>query len=118
MRKSNIQKSKFVKSILSEGKVNETITLYMNIIQTLILFGATTYMILDFKKIKSKQLIFIIIFIGGFLFHMFWEAKCQYTFTYFVLLIPYAVRGFVLLSNILEEKISKYFNKIDDILTK
>ena len=33
------------------------------------------------------------IFIGGFIFHLFWEAKGQYTITYFVLLIPYCVKG-------------------------
>jgi len=34
-----------------------------------------------------------IIFIGGFLFHLVWEAKGQYTVCYFVLLIPYAWMG-------------------------
>lgn len=39
------------------------------------------------------RLLLPMIFIGGFIFHMFWEAKCQYTVTYFVLLIPYCVKG-------------------------
>lgn len=99
MRKSNIEKNALVKSIIGEGKVNKILTYYMNIIQSLVLFGAAAYMILDFKNIKSKQLIFIIAFIGGFLFHIIWEAKCQYTMIYFVLLIPYSVRGFSILCN-------------------
>ena len=41
-----------------------------------------------------KKLVPAMIFVGGFVFHMFWEAKCQYTIPYFVLLIPYAVFGF------------------------
>ena len=39
-------------------------------------------------------------FIGGFLFHMLWEAKGQYTFTYFILLIPYAA---IALKNIVKK---------------
>lgn len=99
MRKSNNPNISIVKAIKGEGLLNKLLTFYMNIVQSLILFGATTYMIIDFKNIKYKQLIFIIIFIGGFLFHIIWEAKGQYTLTYFVLLIPYAVRGFLQLTN-------------------
>lgn len=36
----------------------------------------------------------ITVLIGGFVFHSFWEAKAQYTFPYFLLLIPVAVYGF------------------------
>lgn len=100
LRKSNLENTDVFRSINTQGPANEIFKGYMNIVQTLILFGATAYCVLDFKKIKSKQLIFIIIFIGGFLFHLIWEAKGQYTFTYFVLLIPYAVRGFVKISDI------------------
>lgn len=107
MRKSNIQKPAISNSVIGEGRLNKVITFYMNIVQSLILFGATTYMFMDFKNIKSKQLIFIIIFIGGFLFHMIWEAKCQYTLTYFVLLIPYAVRGYLKLEDFIESKFIK-----------
>ena len=34
------------------------------------------------------------ILIGGFMFHMVWEAKSQYTLPYFVLLLPYTVMGY------------------------
>ena len=36
-----------------------------------------------------------IIFLGGFLFHLFWEAKGQYALTYFLLLFPYAAAGWI-----------------------
>ena len=35
-----------------------------------------------------------IVFIGGFLFHLVWEAKGQYSVVYFMLLLPYAYLGF------------------------
>lgn len=31
--------------------------------------------------------------LGGFLFHMVWEANSRYIFPYFLLLLPYAARG-------------------------
>ena len=33
-------------------------------------------------------------FIGGFIFHLFWEGKCQYTLPYFMLLLPLSIIGF------------------------
>lgn len=40
------------------------------------------------------MLIFPLIFIGGFIFHLFWEAKGQYTISYFLLLFPVAIAGY------------------------
>lgn len=92
-RPSNIEQSVGVHSIMY-GKLNKVLTEFMNIYQSIILEGVLCYIILGIKKIKINELIFAVIFIGGFIFHLFWEAKAQYTFTYFVLLIPYAVRGY------------------------
>lgn len=100
-------KPAIVRAVNGNGKVNKVITAYMNITQTIILVGATAFMIINFKKNNSKQLIFAIIFIGGFLFHMIWEAKCQYTITYFILLIPYTVRGYVQIAEWLSRKIEQ-----------
>ena len=111
---SDIEKS-VVKSILSENRTtNKILTNYMNILQTLILFGTIMYILIDSKKIKFKELIFAIIFIGGFVFHLIWEAKCQYTITYFVLLIPYSIVGYKKTS----EKILQIYNKSLEKLKK
>ena len=48
---------------------------------------------------KLHRLLLPTIFIGGFLFHLFWEAKSQYTITYFVLLIPYCAKGLMDMTN-------------------
>ena len=67
---------------------------YLNLLQFIIFFGALTACI--FRRNCAEQevrLILPMIFVGGFIFHLFWEAKCQYTFSYFILLIPYAVEG-------------------------
>lgn len=67
---------------------------YMDLMETIIFFGTLIYIIVDFKNIKFQNLTFAIIFIGGFLFHILWEAKCQYTITYLILIIPYSIKGF------------------------
>lgn len=41
----------------------------------------------------EEALIMPLIFIGGFIFHTFWEAKSQYVFAFFVILFPVAVMG-------------------------
>lgn len=45
------------------------------------------------KDHNIENYICYIPFIGGFLFHIFWEGKCQYTVVYFFLLIPYMLLG-------------------------
>lgn len=39
------------------------------------------------------EMTFVIAMIGGFLFHLVWEANSRYIFTYGILLIPIAARG-------------------------
>jgi hypothetical protein len=75
----------------------------LNILQFLILGGAFFFILSVFSKgnMERNTWLYAMIFIGGFLFHLFWEAKCQYTITYFVLLFPYSVMGYQSLSNTL-----------------
>ncbi|MBR1653878.1 MAG: glycosyltransferase family 39 protein [Clostridia bacterium] len=105
-RKAGVKKNRVVNSILKNNKMGKALVEYMNILQSLILFGALMYFILNYKQIKLIELIFPIVFIGGFLFHIIWEAKCQYTITYFILLIPYAVVGY----KIIGVKLTKLYN--------
>lgn len=86
---------KIFEDIINEkGMLYNVLLEYMDIMQTIILFGSLLYIVMDFKNIEFKQLILAIVFIGGFFFHILWEAKCQYTITYFILLIPYAIIGY------------------------
>lgn len=45
------------------------------------------------QKHLEEALIMPLIFIGGFIFHTFWEAKSQYVFSYFVILFPISLLG-------------------------
>jgi hypothetical protein len=73
---------------------NKGLVELLNLFQSLILCGVLLYMFCNWKTIRLPHLLLPIFFLGGFFFHLLWEAKSQYTFTYFAVLIPYAVLGF------------------------
>lgn len=84
----------FTRSLFKEGgTANEIYWQLCNAVQTLVYGGALLFAVFRFRRVKFQGLFFAVIFIGGFLFHLFWEAKGQYTVSYFTLLIPYAVLG-------------------------
>lgn len=89
---------------VSHGGASIVLTGFMNIYQTVVLAGTCLYLWYYRGRRQSEELVLMLIFIGGFLFHLVWEAKAQYTITYFVLLIPYAVRGYdtILLRKIID----------------
>ncbi|WP_029323138.1 hypothetical protein [Butyrivibrio sp. AE3004] len=83
---------------------------FLDHLQVFILLGAFLYVII--KQDKSEaDLILVLTFIGGFLFHIFWEAKPQYTLTYFALLLPLCVSGFSELFFFIENIFSKNKHK-------
>lgn len=58
-------------------------------------FGTICFLLTGGWKAGGKKIhIFCVTFVGGFLFHTVWEAKCQYTVPYFLLLFPIAVLGY------------------------
>lgn len=57
----------------------------------LIIIGCTMIVLVQNRKNLSNELILLLtIFIGGFLFHLIWEAKSRYIIPYIVVLIPIA----------------------------
>ncbi len=79
---------------LFKGKESILLMEVYNIMQTLILFGTLLYLLFCRKGQTLEQLGFAVIFIGGFIFHIFWEAKGQYAVHYYLLLISYMVQGY------------------------
>ena len=66
---------------------------YFNIYQQLILIGFLVSMIKCFKTKDIAYSFIPLIILGGFFYHLIFEAKSQYVLVYFVLLIPYAAFG-------------------------
>lgn len=74
---------------------------FCNVYSSMVLFGVCLWIYIGKKEITINDLLLAIVFIGGFVFHTIWEAKCQYVMPYFVLLLPYSVRGYQLYYNII-----------------
>jgi len=80
------------------GDVHDGLSSYMNLYQGLVLLGSAGFFLAAFARallgakprFKRSALLLMLIFAGGFLFHLLWEAKAQYAVVYFVLLLPYA----------------------------
>ena len=86
---------------------------FLDVLQFWAYAGALLYLIFGRKdKRFFSSLLLQITVLGGFVFHCFWEAKGQYTFSYFVLLLPLAVLGFrSFLSWLTEKATEKDFGK-------
>lgn len=79
-----------------------------NIVHTLMLFGILLWFVSEYKKLDVNMLILAVIFIGGFLFHLLWEAKAQYTVLFYVLIFPYCIMGYIKFIPKLSEFIKAY----------
>lgn len=64
---------------------------YLRIYEFAMIAGAILYLII--RRLEAKDCLFAVVFIGGFLFHIFWEAACQYMLPYFIMIVPYGVMG-------------------------
>lgn len=92
----------FVTNSMHDGILAPVLHCFMNWMQTWILFGLICY--ITIKKNKTNyEWMFFLIFLGGFLFHLFWEAGSRYAFPYYVMLLPYGCMGMVALEDRLEE---------------
>lgn len=94
-RESNLlSKPSVINSLIfSTGKLHKLYIEVFKIIQIFIYLLSMLYFIVNFKSKEVNHLILPIIFIGGFIFHIFWEGKSQYTIVYFICLIPYAIQA-------------------------
>lgn len=84
---------------------------YVNLFHAVILAGGLTWVVLCGRKEPIERLVLATVFIGGFLFSLFWESGSRYMIVYFLLLIPYAVSGYwALAGKLLENRAVKNAN--------
>ena len=84
-----IQESEFYTNyFVNKGTVQ--IKIYMRAIVFLVFILAMLFLIKNRKDISNEVVLLITIFLGGFFFHILWEAKSRYIIPYFVILIPIA----------------------------
>ncbi len=92
-RKSAIEMAPPIRSLI-EGKGSVALSVWLNYIQTLVFTGVLLYLFLNWKSKNLYELMGLVVFLGGYLFHMVWEASASYTIPYFTVMIPYAAKGF------------------------
>lgn len=93
-------------------KMIEPLTFYQKILLILITLCSLVVIIQNRKNVSLEILFLITIFIGGFAFHILWEAKSRYIIPYIVALIPVA-------SIVIDtEKIKESFVKLKDKFKK
>lgn len=86
---------------LYEGEYSRFFIGFANIYQNILYFGVLVFCIASLRKPYRNGLpeaLGLIGAIGGFLFHIFWEASSRYVLLYSLLLMPYCARGISLLA--------------------
>ncbi len=91
-RKSDADIPLWLRSLI-EGKGSVRLSVLLNYMQTWILLGVLFFLFLRWRSGNLYELMGAVVFLGGYLFHLFWESSASYTIPYFFLLIPYAVCG-------------------------
>ncbi len=93
--------------IINSDDASDVEYAYLDVIMLFVLLGAMAAFWLK-DEFGFTELILATTFVGGFLFHIVWEAKGQYTLSYYVLLFPYAISGLIMLT----EKMALFGNAI------
>ena len=90
--------------------MNTPLTFYQKVLLILTCLLSLIVLIQNRKNLSLDVIFLITIFIGGFAFHILWEAKSRYIIPYIVALIPVAS---ISIKNIgIKEKINKLFSRI------
>ena len=63
---------------------------YQKVVLLIITICSLIVLIQNRKKLSLEVLFLITIFIGGFAFHILWEAKSRYIIPYIIILMPVA----------------------------
>lgn len=86
---------------LYEGNASRYFIEYCNIYQNMLYLGSLFFCLTAFRKKQDSLPLYlgIIGMIGGFLFHIIWEANSRYILLYGLLLMPYAAQGLAVLGN-------------------
>ncbi len=108
-REGNVPMPRFIKSLIY-GKAYYQMTLVMNTLQTVILAGCLFFFVLEDKKSSREIFLPAVAFLGGFIFHIAWEAKSEYVLPYFLMLFPYSIRGLSLFLTLIKRMLQKEVN--------
>lgn len=95
--------------VCEDGK--QTVTEVMNACQQIVLVGVLIAVILCFVRRNETAALLLLIILGGMLYHLLFEAKSQYSMTYYILMLPLAAWGWDAVLQTAETKISRFLNE-------
>ncbi len=85
---------------------------WMNGYHSLIFLGVSCFAILRLRrKQKIEAVLPLLILLGGYLFHIFWEVKGRYGLFYFVLVLPVAAAGLCDLTQYIRKRKEKRYEQ-------
>ena len=84
--------SPITKSLYNNGAAEDAMTVLCKYVSLLIWVGTIAFLILRGARTQGWEL-FLMYFLGGLIFHTFWEGKSQYIYPYVFCLIPCAMAG-------------------------
>lgn len=92
--KEHFESHKYIMSFLT-GDVAQLIVKYLDVFEIIVFGSSFIFIIMSLKKkaINHQNIIFSLIFLGGFLFHILWETKSVYVIPFYYLLLPLAAGG-------------------------
>lgn len=100
----------FLQSIYGEGVGYRILNVFGGVMLLLIYGLSGVYALrvaLGKTPLRTEALFPYIFFLGGFLFHLFWETKSQYVYPYVFLLIPTAAQTLEALGRWLEARLPR-----------
>ncbi len=77
-----------------KGFYKNLLDIYFNFYVSLIFFGLAVGMLFIIKKPDMGITLLALIILGGFVYHLIFEAKSQYILPYFIMMVPFAAYGF------------------------
>lgn len=86
-----LHNSDFVNGVID----NKGLDIFWDGISSIVAIGIVIFLVKQAKNMSLYSMIGMIIVVGGFLFHMFWEVKAVYLYQYYMYLLPYAACGLV-----------------------
>ena len=84
--------------LLPEGTGHRRLLFCWNVLQTLLYGGLFLWSVMvpgrRDRDRRYREILPALVILGGFLFHVIWEAKGQYTVVYAAMMVPLALRGY------------------------
>ena len=101
----------FVANHILNGRFYELSKVYQKALVYIIFIGAVIAVVVNRNKLDKEILLLILTFLGGFGFHILWEAKSRYIIPYIIILIPVSVIGI----DVIIQKIKSRFEKKKEV---